>query len=156
MIWFFFNYTCAIRMSGLPLGILCLKKEYPVHRNTTAASTAKVDTRNPQSVPWFVLTQTKKVQPIIAPITKEKKYQLKYVGMCTASSGIFSSNWSAPSEGTAALIPPAPSATKYRPEYSISVCPSSAFSHLFIRSRVMSLQRAGLKLSINACVANIP
>jgi hypothetical protein len=69
------------------------------------------------------------VTPIIAPTVRLSKNQLKKLDNWIASLGSFSSNWSAPKDGRAALMPLVPNAIRYRPVKSIADWLPSAASH---------------------------
>lgn len=89
-------------------------------KKRAATKTAIEHTVNPQSQPWFELIQTTKVTPNIAPVVTLNKNQLKKLASDSASLGSLSSNWSAPKEGRAPLIPLLPNAIKYRPVNNIA------------------------------------
>lgn len=108
-------FTCIIRVSGLPFGILFRYNDLPMQMNRIANMTATVHIPKLQSHPWLAPIQLMKVTPMIAPMVRLNKNQLKKLDSLAASLGFLSSNWSAPKAGKAALIPLVPNATRYRP-----------------------------------------
>ena len=70
-------FTCVIRASGLPCGVLFRYNDLPMHMNIIANKTAMVHTVKLQAHPWLVPIQTMKVTPIMAPMVRLNKNQLK-------------------------------------------------------------------------------
>jgi len=66
-----------MRARGLPLGTLFRYKDLRMLTQIMAKKTAMAHTPNPKSQPWLALNHTITVTPIIAPMVRLNKNQLK-------------------------------------------------------------------------------
>lgn len=112
-----------------------------------------VETPKPHSQPLLSSIHTTNVTAISAPNERQKTKQLKKVDLCFLPCGVFSSNCSAPCDGSDPFIPPTPRAVRQRPKNSIAAFPPLTSWQIMLRSA--GSHAGGCRETDRACTVSI-